>query len=217
MATQAKENFTQQDIETGLTFVSQWIQANAPSWGVSLPLTALAVGGVLSVLHFHNRSATKDVDFYHADSSAVSLLTEAAEAASNTFKWRNSEWLNADVSHFIDTVLLNSGYSVYTDALHQNVVIWEAPEVLTLVAAPWRWQLFNKLTRLMSFAPRREDLIDAVSLLHMICVQERRALTKEEIFGWGYSRVVLSVEVLAIVQKGYRDRYGETKIAIDGL
>ena len=170
---------------------------------MSLPVTAVVAGGVLGVLHLDRQPLVRRVEFLHREENAEHLLCAAANAASQSFEWHNDQWLNNDIQYFVTLTWYCTRYSVYNEALQQNIVMWQMPGVLKLIAAPWKWQLHNKLTRLIRIYNRDEDFEDAISLVHIMTLQRGTSLTATEIEAWDYGRdrpLFITPQLLATIQ-----------------
>ena len=166
----------------------------------------MVAGGAVSVLRLHNRSATKDVDFYTSDEAASLLIEKGGEAVARILKY-GADWLNSDVSFFIDADPNHA--RLLDDSIAQGYIIFASPQ-LVAYASQYEWQLVSKIRRLGSEDEYDKSLSDAVALLRALVEKnDLRPLAKSTIKGYYPAGQFITEDLFAELAVAYEKTYGE--------
>lgn len=135
------------------------------------PIRFLTIGGMLAVIFFRNRTATKDIDFLlDPNVDAVPEYRDEVLKVIRGVARRqgfNNDWMNDDMKIFIKDT---NRPSLFLQSVEQNIVVFDG-KCLTVFAARLDFALERKLRRVHERSNDRSravDLSDAVSLVHYL-------------------------------------------------
>ncbi|KAJ5669109.1 hypothetical protein N7462_010179 [Penicillium macrosclerotiorum] len=185
-------------------------------------LTSIVVGGVVNTLLIRSRSHTSDVDFFNDNLTAneIKILMQATKAAMKKDTSLGDQWLS---NHTVLFIPLNLRRILTSQSVNQNEIVFRAPG-LTILAAPWEYQLCTKLDRLSNSGKlNNTHPYDEEDALHYLARYLDRnsidVLQKSKIQCWfrDYSLIwhLGTDEILQHINIVYRDRFSIHHNVID--